>query len=162
MYLDGRPVGTTPVERVETSFGRHVLRIEAIGRDAVSAEVEVKREQPLKALSFTLPPPGKGTGSLRAGQFVAFGPGVAPPRRISGRLPVYPPAALERGMEGAPTVEIWIDENGRVMDVAIVESAGAMLDAALLEAVTAWTFRPANVNGTPVSVRLTLQHNFRR
>jgi len=162
VYLDGKPVGATPLERVETSFGRHVLRIEAEGRDAISAEVELKREQPLKALGFTLPHARKDDQSLRPGQFVPFGPGVAPPRRLSGPLPAYPPAALERGMEGAPVVEIWIDENGHVMDVAIVESAGAMLDAAVLEAVTAWRFRPASVNGTPVSVRLTLQHLFRR
>jgi len=49
-----------------------------------------------------------------------------------------------------------------VIDVAIVESAGAMLDAAVLEAVTSWRFRPATVRGVPVSVRLTLQHLFRR
>jgi TonB family protein len=162
VYLDGTPVGTTPVDRVEAGFGRHVLRIEAPGRDAVSAEIEVKREQPLKALSFTLPLARKAAEALRPGQFVAFGPDVIPPRRLSGAIPVYPPAALERGMEGAPVVEIWIDEKGNVMDIAIVESAGAMLDGAVLEAVAAWKFRPASVNGTPVSMRMTLQHLFRR
>jgi TonB family protein len=121
----------------------------------------VKREQPLKALSFTLPRARTGE-ALRAGQFVAFGPDVTPPLRLSGPIPAYPPAALERGMEGSPVVEIWIDEKGQVMDVAILESAGAMLDGAVLEAVTSWTFRPASVGGTPVSVRMTLQHQFRR
>ena len=65
-------------------------------------------------------------------------------------------------MDGSPVVEIWIDEKGHVMDVAIVESAGAMLDGALLEAVASWKFRPASVKGTPVSVRMILQHLFRR
>jgi TonB family protein len=161
VFLDGKPVGTTPVEGAEVSFGRHVLRIEARGRGPVSAEVEVKREQPLKALSFTLPRARTGE-ALRPGQFVAFGPDVTPPVRLSGPIPAYPPAALERGMEGSPVVEIWIDEKGQVMDVAILESAGAMLDGAVLEAVTSWTFRPASVGGTPVSVRMTLQHQFRR
>jgi serine/threonine-protein kinase len=162
VFLDGKPVGVTPVEGVAVSFGRHVLRIEAAGRDAVSAEVEVKREQPLKALSFTLPRVRTGKEALRSGQFVAFGPDVTPPVRLSGPVPAYPPAALERGMEGSPVVEIWIDETGHVMDVAIVESAGAMLDGAVLEAVASWKFRPASVSDTPVSVRLTLQHQFRR
>lgn len=162
VYLDGKPVGATPVEGVEVSFGRHVLRIEAAGRDAVSAEVEVKREQPLKVLSFTLPLERSGNEPLRPGQFVSFGPDVAPPARLSGAIPVYPPAAMERGMEGSPVVEIWIDEKGNVMDVAILESAGAMLDGAVLEAVASWKFRPASVSGTPVSVRMILQHLFRR
>ena len=68
---------------------------------------------------------------IRAGQFVPFGPDVTPPRRLSGAIPVYPSAALERGLEGSPVVDIWIDEKGNVMDVAILESAGAMLDGAV-------------------------------
>ena len=162
VYVDGTPIGTTPVAGVEVGFGRHVLRIEAAGRDPVSAEIEVKREQPLKVQSFTLPIARAGQEPLRPGQFVTFGPDVSPPVRLSGAIPIYPPVARERGMEGSPVVELWIDEKGHVMDVAIVESAGAMLDGAVLEAVAAWTFRPATVKGTPVSVRMTLQHLFRR
>jgi outer membrane biosynthesis protein TonB len=37
-----------------------------------------------------------------------------------------------------------------------------MLDGAVLEAVAAWKFRPATIGGTAVSVRMTLQHLFRR
>lgn len=162
VYLDGKPVGATPIAGVEVGFGRHVLRVEASDRDPVSAEIEVKREQPLKALSFTLPAAHAEGEPLRPGQFVTFGPDVTPPVRLAGTIPVYPPAALERGMEGAPVVEIWIDEKGHVMDVAILESAGAMLDGAVLEAVAGWRFEPATVEGTPVSVRITLQHLFRR
>jgi len=147
---------------VEVTFGRHVLRIEKEGREPVSAEVEIKREQPLKVLSFSLPVARAGSEPLRSGQFVTFGPGVVPPERLSGAIPDYPPAARERGMEGSPVVDIWIDEKGNVMDVAIIESAGAMLDGAVLEAVAGWKFRPATVGGTAVSVRLTLQHLFRR
>ena len=162
VYLDGKPVGSTPVDGVEVTYGRHVLRVDASDRDPVSAEVEVKREQPLKVLSFTLPERRSGGDQIRAGQFVTFGPDVTPPRRLSGAIPVYPPAALERGLEGSPVVEIWIDEKGNVMDVAILESAGAMLDGAVLEAVAGWKFTPATVGETPVSVRMTLQHLFRR
>jgi TonB family protein len=162
VYLDGKPLGVTPVAGVEVSFGRHVLRVEKDGREPISAEVEVKREQPLKVLSFSLPLARAGSETLRPGQFVSFGPEVVPPSRLSGAIPEYPPAARERGMEGSPVVDIWIDEKGNVMDVAIVESAGAMLDGAVLEAVAGWKFRPAAVGGTAVSVRMTLQHLFRR
>ena len=80
---------------------------------------------------------------------------------MSGALPAYPPGARERGLAGSPTVEVWIGEKGEVMDLAIVESAGATLDGALLDAVSQWRFTPARVRGVPVSVRLTVQHHFR-
>jgi len=162
VYLDGSPVGQAPVSGLEVAFGRHVVRMEAEGREAVSSEVEVRRERPLKVLTLTLPPPGSGGGGVRPGQFVAFAPGVIPPRRISGAIPAYPEAARERGLEGSPIVEVWVSETGDVIDVALVESAGAILDGALLEAVASARFAPATLDGVPVSVRVEVQHLFRR
>jgi TonB family protein len=49
-----------------------------------------------------------------------------------------------------------------VINVAVVESAGPMLDEALMEAVRSWRFTPAKLNGVPVSMRMTVQHVFRR
>src|SRR5262249_20414328 len=100
--------------------------------------------------------------SLRPGQLVPFGPEVVPPRRIAGELPGYPEAAREKGLEGSPTVEVWVSETGDVVDVAIVESAGALLDGALLQAVAGWKFSVPTLRGVPVSLRLTIQHLFRR
>ncbi|HET7746191.1 MAG TPA: TonB family protein [Vicinamibacteria bacterium] len=162
VYVDGTPVGHAPLSPVEVTFGRHVVRMEAPGREAVSAEVEVKRDRPLRVLTIGLPGPRPQHETLRAGQFVPFGPGVTPPKRVAGSLPVYPPAAQERGMEGVAAVDVWIDEEGNVIDVAIVESAGALLDTAVLEAVAGWRFSPATLRGVPVSVRMTLQHIFRQ
>jgi TonB family protein len=162
VYVDGSPVGETPLSRVEVSLGRHVVRMEAEGREAVSAEVELERDGLLRALSFTLPLPTPANAPVRPGQLVEFSPEVTPPQRISGTVPAYPPAAQERGLEGAPVVEVWVGETGQVVDVAIVESAGALLDTAVLEAVAGWQFAPARLRGVPVSVRLTFQHLFRR
>jgi TonB family protein len=161
VYVDGLPVGQAPIPSMELAFGKHVVRMEAEGREPVSAEVELKPERPLKVVAFTLPVPRSDDGSVRPGQFVPFGPGVGAPRRLSGALPAYPEAARERGLEGAPAVEVWVSETGDVMDVAIVESAGATLDGALLEAVAGWKFAPATLRGVPVSVRFTIQHLFR-
>jgi TonB family protein len=161
IYIDGHPAGVTPGAPVEVPFGRHTVRVEADGREPVSLEVELTRGQPLRALSLTLPAPA-GSGPPRRGQFVALGPGVTPPRRVVGAAPVYPPAARDRGLEGGPVIDLWIDHTGAVIDVAIVESAGAILDGAVLEAVGGWRFAPATLDGAPVSMRLTLQHLFRR
>ena len=72
-------------------------------------------------------------------------------------------AALEELGYSVAVHDPFVDAHkGDVMDVAIVESAGAILDGAVLEAVAGWKFSPATVSGTAVSMRLTLQHLFRR
>jgi protein TonB len=124
--------------------------------------VEISKERPLKAITVTLPRKQERSAQVQPGEFVSLGPDVVPPRRLSGSAPAYPEFARERGMEGSPVVELWINETGDVMDVAIVESAGALLDDAVLQAVTGWRFSPATLGGVPVSIRMTVQHLFRR
>ncbi len=159
VFVDGLPRGITPVAEIELGFGRHEVRLQAQGRDAVTVEVEVGREHPVRALVVELP------GERRSGppprRFVAFGPGITPPRRREGELPAYPAAALEEGLEGAPVLDVWISETGEVIDMAVLESAGSLLDTALLEAVGRWLFAPATRDGLPVPVRVTVQHVFR-
>jgi TonB family protein len=162
VWIDGTLVGVAPIHEFDLKFGRHVVRMEAAGREPVSVQAEILPDRPFCALTVTLPPPPEHEGELRPGQYVPFGDDVVPPCRVSGSLPAYPEGASERGLEGSPVVEVWIGEAGEVMDVAILESAGALLDSALLAAVTGWRFTPARVRGVPVTVRLTVQHYFRR
>jgi protein TonB len=159
VFLDGNAVGQTPLSGVDVPFGRHVVRMEAPGREIVSTDVELRPEAPLRALTVTLPAASEG---IPAGKLVAFSPSVTPPRRMSGSVPAYPDGARQQGLEGAPVVEAWIGETGEVINVALLESAGPSLDRALVEAVERWRFTPAKLGGVPVSVRLTIQHVFRR
>jgi TonB family protein len=162
VFVDSKPVGRAPLEWVDVAFGRHLVRMELAGRESVSTTIEVRPERPLKVVTFTLPLPGPGSGMVRPGQLVTFGPDVQPPARIAGSVPGYPKAARERGLEGTPVVEVWVSETGEVFNTAILESAGDVLDKALLTAVTRWRFAPATLRGVPVSVRISVQHHFRR
>jgi TonB family protein len=162
VWLDGETLGETPIPAQEVAFGRHVARFEAKGREPVSVEIELRPDRPLRSLSVSLPPLRDDAGAIRPGQFVPFGPEVTPPRRVSGEPPAYPSEARDAGLEGAPTVEVWIGERGDVVDLAILESAGAILDGALLQALAGWRFQPARYRGVPVSMRVTVQHHFRR
>jgi TonB family protein len=161
VFVDGTRVGVTPIPDHELKFGAHEVRLEAPDREPACVSVEIRPDRPLRALTLTLAPLRPLDGGVSPGQLVAFGPEVVPPCRVSGALPVYPKGARERGIAGAPIVEVWIGEKGDVMDLAILESAGALLDGALLEAVSQWRFTPARVRGVPVSVRITIQHHFR-
>jgi TonB family protein len=65
--------------------------------------------------------------------------------------------AKERGV-----VEIVVDEQGRVTNVAIRESVHPIFDAALLSSARDWKYQPATFNGKPVRYRKMIQINISR
>lgn len=69
--------------------------------------------------------------------------------------PAYPEEAREQGIEGAVVADVFIDRDGKVVDVKTVSGA-PVLAQAVSDAVKQWTFRP---RGAPMETRVTL--NFR-
>lgn len=66
--------------------------------------------------------------------------------------PLYPRRALRDGREGSVRVLLSIDETGAVVDVSVVKSRPAgVFEAAAIEAVRQWRFKPTLVDGQPVS-----------
>ncbi|MCA3421889.1 MAG: energy transducer TonB [Roseomonas sp.] len=90
---------------------------------------------------------------------------VAPPGALDGtrnRGPSFPEASRRRGEEGVVRVELFVDPTGRVADVRILESSGfSALDAAAVQAVREWRFRPAQRAGLPVAGSLSTAVHFR-
>ena len=90
---------------------------------------------------------------------------VTPPGTLDGarnRGPSFPEASRRRGEEGVVRVELFVDPTGRVADVRILESSGfSALDAAAVQAVREWRFRPAQRAGLPVAGSLTTAVHFR-
>lgn len=90
---------------------------------------------------------------------------VTPPGALDGarnRGPSFPEASRRRGEEGVVRVELLVDPTGRVADVRILESSGfSALDAAAVQAVREWRFRPAQRAGLPVAGSITTAVHFR-
>src|SRR5260221_8840810 len=84
---------------------------------------------------------------------------ITPPPRLD--RPVYPTEALTAGVEGVVVVQIVINEQGEVADTKVVRSI-PMLDDAALEAVRTWRYKPTNVRGNAVPVRMNVTVNFTR
>jgi TonB family protein len=95
------------------------------------------------------------------GQLVKVGPDVTPPRRIAGDPAPYPEKARRLRLYGTVTVSLIVDANGTPADVHVVESAGSILDEAVLKAVRTWRFEPARKGGVRVKVRWTVKVTFR-
>ena len=95
------------------------------------------------------------------GQLVEMGPGVTPPVRVGGESAVYPPRARKLKLGGSVLVDLIVDENGLPTDARVTESAGPILDEAVLTAVRTWRFEPARKDGVRVKVRWQARQTYK-
>ena len=83
-------------------------------------------------------------------------PGVTVPVAIRQDVPRVPSTisaqARERGL-----LEVIIDEQGRVVNIALRLPIHPMYDPQLLAAAKEWKYKPATVDGTPVKFRKMIQ-----
>jgi TonB family protein len=95
------------------------------------------------------------------GDSSATGAKAQKPQALVHREPIFPEYARHLGVEGRVVVESIIDETGALRDVLLKQpSALAGLDAAALDALCDWTFKPATLNDKPIKVFYQLAVNF--
>jgi eukaryotic-like serine/threonine-protein kinase len=172
VLVDGEDKGSTPLPPLSVPPGRHVVRVEKKGFLPFSRIVESVMGQalPISATLSPVPPRAKGVTSappatlspswVTVGELVSLDDTVASPRRISGTPPPYPEIARRMKMLGAVRVEMIVDENGVPQDLRVSESAGPVLDQAVLDAVRGWRYDPARKNGVKVKVRWHERQSF--
>lgn len=85
-----------------------------------------------------------------------------PPKPISQRPPIYPPA-LEKSRQGGDVRASFVVQlDGSVRDVEIVRSTHPLLSFAAINAIRQWRFEPAaGEDGTPVLCRASIHIPFR-
>jgi TonB family protein len=166
--VDGKAVGTTPLESLDLAPGHHQVRLERRGYVATSQAVEGRGGQTVEVSvrlerdrSEPSSPPPLILLPIRAGDLVAMDATVTPPQRIKGEAAKYPEMAQRFHFLGKVTVEFLVDEKGRPQELKVIESAGDVLNSAVLEAIRGWQFTPARKNGVPVKVRWQWTQEFR-
>lgn len=82
---------------------------------------------------------------------VQIDPQVAAQHLLPSPMPIYPAIARAAHIQGIVLLLIVIDENGRVVDEAVV-SGPPMLQGAAVEGVRQFTYSPFQQNGKPVEV----------
>lgn len=75
--------------------------------------------------------------------------------------PVYPEIAVRAGLEGTVYVKMWVGRDGSVKRAEVVKSSSEFFNESALAAAHRWTFSPAIMNQTPVSVWVTVPFRFR-
>jgi protein TonB len=99
------------------------------------------------------PPPAVVTRPFRVGG------DIRAPRKLRHVAPVYPAIAAQARVTGTVILEATISPAGDVSGVSVLRSV-PLLDAAAVEAVRQWRYDPTRLNGTPVSVLLTVTVRF--
>jgi len=100
--------------------------------------------------------PGDVLDGLRDEQPVYLTSEVTPPEKTTHVNPVYPETARVSRSEGAVILQIVIGRDGSVEKVTVIK-ADPLFEAAALDAVRRWKYRPAMYNGRPVRVYQTVR-----
>jgi protein TonB len=74
--------------------------------------------------------------------------------------PEYPQEMKRSGASGVVAVTIVIDEKGAVISAKVAKSTHAEFEAAALEAVKKWTFKPGKKDGVAVKTKVTIPLRF--
>jgi len=85
---------------------------------------------------------------------------VKPPILRFKKEPVYPPSAVKNHIQGLTIIQAVVSEKGFAKELRVVKSVSPLLDLASLLAVSQWTYEPAQLDGRPVPVYLTVSVNF--
>jgi hypothetical protein len=133
------------------------LRTLASGFVDLAAAAAAPPPEPKKpeAPAMSAPPPAPAV-PREPRVWTADEPGVTPPVIIRQEVPRVPSTissqARERGL-----LEVVIDEQGRVVNLALRLPIHPMYDPQLLAAAREWRYKPATVDGTPVKFRKMIQ-----
>ena len=88
-----------------------------------------------------------------------IGGDVKQARLLKSVPPIYPSTARAQHVSGAVKIDALIDANGNVSSVTIISGPG-MLHQAALQAVRQWKYEPAQLDGKPTPVHLTVTVQF--
>lgn len=60
-------------------------------------------------------------------------------------------SALPHGVQGDVVVDVTIDPNGKVADLAVLHTLGYGIETSVIGTLKTWTFRPATKDGAPIA-----------
>ena len=86
---------------------------------------------------------------------------VIPPRKIRTPRPKYPFGKYGACIDGPIVVQIIINEQGMPTHPRLLTTQDPVLGFAAMEALRNWRFKPARLEGEPVSVYYNLTVNFK-
>ena len=99
------------------------------------------------------PPPVKQPTTMRVASTILSGKAISLPQ------PPYPTIARQAHVQGPVSIQILVNEEGKVLSAQVV-SGNAMLSSAAKDAAMRARFSPTMLNGTPVKIQGVITYNF--
>jgi protein TonB len=104
---------------------------------------------------------GPGIGGGFGGGLYHVGGGVSAPQVIKKVDPEYSEEARKAKYQGTVILGLIVDAHGRPQQLRVQRGLGMGLDQKALEAVRQWVFEPAQKDGKPVAVMISVEVAFR-
>jgi protein TonB len=153
-FADLRPIEP---EQIDLGSGSGIIGTEGLGELVGSDAVGFCLTNCSGAVDRVAQPEApEATGPVR----VRPGGDLREPVKIRHVAPVYPQLAMAARVQGSVVIDCVIDQSGTITSVTVLRSH-PLLEQAAVEAVRQWRYRPTLLNGTPVSVILTVTVDFR-
>lgn len=92
---------------------------------------------------------------------IVVGGDVKAPEKIFQTNPQYTEIARKARIQGVVIVQAIIDKEGNVTNVKVLKGLPMGLEEAAVDAIKQWKFKPATLNGRPVTVYYNLTVNFK-
>jgi serine/threonine-protein kinase len=164
VLIDGIAVGQTPL-RQAVRVGGHSVELRREGFESWHGTLEVPgRGAP--RLNVTLRAIARATPTPETVDTARVYPPTevdVQPRRLTGGSAPYPDRAprLRPGRDVSVAGTFVVAEDGSITDLKITESAGEVVDEAVMAAVRNWKYAPGTRKGVKVKVRVAFKQTFR-
>jgi TonB family protein len=124
----------------------------------VVEEVQQELDLPVDDTVFGIP---QGPPSAEPEGPIHVGGDVKAPEKVFAPQPSYTEIARKARIQGVVIVQAIIDKEGNVTNVKVLKGLPMGLEDAAVEAMKQWKFKPATLNGKPVTVYYNLTVNFK-
>jgi protein TonB len=121
-------------------------------------EIEQEIEVPLDDAVFGIP---EGPPASEPEGPIQVGGDVKAPEKTFAPQPTYTEIARKARVQGVVIVQAIIDKQGNVTNIKVLKGLPMGLEEAAVEAMKQWKFKPATLNGKPVTVYYNLTVNFK-
>jgi TonB family protein len=112
--------------------------------------------------SATISTPSSPAGDPEFSSFQPVTRGMKPPKATSSPDPKFPDLPADAEPRGTVVLLIGVNTKGRVEAVRVLRSDEQAFEKSAVATVKKWKFKPAEKDGHPVPVQVTVEMHFQR